>query len=179
MLLLSRMLLPLTVISMNLFLLGCDSSDNDLIVRAIEPIEIAPPRNELADFDILFEKVTNGENVDCDSLVNTTAMINASKHSQDSHAESLVEVTLHDYMSMTGNYFVDEGACLKQIENARVSMCESIDAMIDSVNEKNASIAGEDQEDGVFMHGYSLSYTAKEFCTEYSWSRPKTALLYF
>ncbi|APD92146.1 hypothetical protein BM525_19890 (plasmid) [Alteromonas mediterranea] len=178
--LISKILLPLTVIPMSSMLSACNSPDDDLIVRAIEPIQITPHRSELAAFDVLFEKVTNGDNVDCESLVNTTVMINASKHAKESHAASRVKVTLHDYMSMTGNYFADKGACLNEIENARVSMCDSVDAMIDSVIEKNASTAAEErQDDGVFLHGYSVSYTAKEFCTEYSWSRPKTALLYF
>ena len=177
--LISKILLPLTVICMGSMLSACNSPDDDLIVRAIEPVQITPPRSELTEFDVLFEKVMNGKAIDCDMLVNTTATIDASKHSKDSHHAEGIEIRLHDYMSMTGNYFVDKGACLNEIENARVSMCESVDAMIDSVIEKNASTAAEGEEGGSFLHGYSVSYTAKEFCTEYSWASTKTALLYF
>ena len=114
-------------------------------------------------FDSQYEIAKKGGDVDCEGLMSKVVRLKHGRHMAESHGEFTQDVDVMDYMALTSNNFIDIGVCVSEIEQKRISMCGEAADIVADVEKKNAMLS-EEERDGGFSYGYSVSHAVKMFC---------------
>lgn len=119
--------------------------------------------NGLMDFDSYYQKASVGESINCSDLVATVGWVETSNHVQ-SHGIKRNDVSVLDYIVLTGNDFTSLNICHDELAKAVQIMCNEVRKIKSDVASKNKEL--HPVEGAAYSHGYSLSDAQFKYCKD-------------
>lgn len=113
----------------------------------------------LTDFDSYYQKAVVGESINCSDLVATVGWVETSNHGIKRN-----DVSVLDYITLTGNDFTSLNICHDELTTAVQTMCNEVRKIKSDVASKNKGL--EPVESAAYLHGYSLSGAQFKYCKD-------------